>query len=319
MINIQENVELSKHTVFKIGGPARYFCEITSAKELAEVISWASQKKLRFFILGAGSNVLVSDKGFDGLVIKNKAANIKIDPLGNGVTKFVVRAEAGAQMARVVAESVKAGLMGFEWAIGIPGTIGGSVRGNAGCFGSEIRDVVESVEVLDSLNAQRSTLNAKQCQFGYRDSVFKHSPNLIILSASLALQAGDPKESQKLIGGYSKKRAESQDIGQKCAGCIFKNVEWSRKDLSKAELLTRFAELKQFSSSPGIPAGFLIDQLGLKETKIGEAEISRRHANYFINTGGATAEEVLMLAGLAQERVQNHYGIFLEKEIQVLI
>jgi len=323
MLDIRENVALANYTVFKIGGPARYFCETASAEELAEAVLWAQKKATPFFILGAGSNVLVSDKGFNGLVIKNKAAAIvtwkpRFQVLGNGVSKLKIQAEAGAQMARVVAESVKAGLAGFEWAIGIPGTIGGSVRGNAGCFGSEIKNVIESVDVLDSLNANRHTLNAEKCSFSYRHSVFKENPNLIILSATLKLQTGDSKKSQSLIAEYAKKRAESQDIGEKCAGCIFKNVEWSRKDLSKARLLTKFPELKQFSGKSSIPAGFLIDHLGLKGRKIGGAEISHRHANYFINIGGATSEDVLMLVGLAKERVQNHYGIYLEKEIHLL-
>ena len=182
----------------------------------------------------------------------------------------------------------------------------------------EIKNVIESVDVLDSLNANRHTLNAEKCSFSYRHSVFKENPNLIILSATLKLQTGDSKKSQSLIAEYAKKRAESQDIGEKCAGCIFKNVEWSRKDLSKARLLTKFPELKQFSGKSSIPAGFLIDHLGLKGRKIGGAEISHRHANYFINIGGATSEDVLMLVGLAKERVQNHYGIYLEKEIHLL-
>ncbi|OGZ31002.1 MAG: UDP-N-acetylenolpyruvoylglucosamine reductase [Candidatus Niyogibacteria bacterium RIFCSPLOWO2_01_FULL_45_48] len=315
MLNIQENIELASHTVFKIGGPAKYFCETASANELAEAVLWAKEKNVPFFVLGAGSNVLVSDKGFEGLVIKNKATGIK---LGHSVSKLVIEAEAGAQMARVVAESVKAGLSGFEWAIGIPGTIGGSVRGNAGCFGSEMKDVVESVDVFDAKNNANSKLPTANCDFGYRDSVFKHNPNLIILSATLKLANGDPKKSQSLVAGYAKKRAESQDIGQKCAGCIFKNVEWSRKDIDKTFMLEKFPELKQFSNQKSIPAGFLIDFLGLKNSKVGGAEISAKHANYFINTGGAVAEDVLTLAAMVKEKIQNHYGVYLEEEIQKL-
>ncbi|MBI2507255.1 MAG: UDP-N-acetylmuramate dehydrogenase [Candidatus Niyogibacteria bacterium] len=276
--------------------------------------------------MGAGSNVLVSDKGFDGLVIKNRANSISVD-FGSPQTKLYAEAglaapklyaEAGAQMARVVAESVKAGLAGFEWAIGIPGTIGGSVRGNAGCFGSEMKDVIESVEVFDSEASKSYQLKAKSCEFGYRHSIFKHNPDLIILSTTLKLRAGDSKKSQSIIAEYAKKRALSQDIGQKCAGCIFKNVEWSRKDIHKSDLCMRFSELRQFSDKPNIPAAFLIDQLGLKGKQIGGAKISGRHANYFINIGGATAEDVLTLITIAKEKVQNHYGVFLETEIQLL-
>ena len=323
MLNIQKNITLAGHTVFKIGGPAKYFCETASAGELAEAVLWARKKVTPFFILGAGSNVLVLDKGFDGLIIKNRANNISLTTPGvvSAESDFAspkLYAEAGAQMAKVVVESVKSGLAGFEWAIGIPGTIGGSVRGNAGCFGSEIKDVIEKVSIFNSQFSKREELTNQQRQFGYRDSIFKHNPDLIILSATLKLQTGDSKKSQSLIAEYAKKRAESQDVGQKCAGCIFKNVEWSRKDLSKAKLLTKFPELKQFSNQSSIPAGFLIDFLGLKNSKVGGAEISAKHANYFINTGGAVAEDVLTLAAMAKEKVQDHYGIFLEPEIQLI-
>ncbi|OGZ46048.1 MAG: UDP-N-acetylenolpyruvoylglucosamine reductase [Candidatus Ryanbacteria bacterium RIFCSPHIGHO2_01_FULL_48_27] len=327
MLDIREQVSLKDHTVFKIGGPAKYFCEAKTAEELKDALAWARGSALPFFVLGAGSNVLVSDNEFEGLVIKNKATNIKINPLGYPVAKWGVEAEAGlapqklyaeagAQMARVVAESVKAGLSGFEWAIGIPGTIGGSVRGNAGCFGSEMKDVIESVEVFDFLDAKRRTLEAGECNFGYRHSVFKEKPNLIVLSATLRFAKGDPKKSQGLIAEYSKKRLSSQDIGAKCAGCIFKNVEWSRKDVNKESLLQKYPELKPFSGQKSIPAGFLLDFLGLKGTKAGAVQISEKHANYFINLGGATAAEVIALINTAKEKIQNRYGISLEEEIQ---
>lgn len=313
MPEIKKDVPLKDHTVFKIGGAAKYFCEAKTAEELKKAVFWARETGEKFFVLGAGSNVLVSDKGFDGLVIKNKVASIK---LGHGVSKSMIEAEAGAQMARVVAESVKAGLAGFEWAIGIPGTIGGSVRGNAGCFGSETKDVIESVEVFDFLDAKRRTLEAGECNFGYRHSVFKEKPNLIVLSATLRFAKGDPKKSQGLIAEYSKKRLSSQDIGAKCAGCIFKNVEWSRKDVNKESLLQKYPELKPFSGQKSIPAGFLLDFLGLKGTKAGAVQISEKHANYFINLGGATAAEVIALINTAKEKIQNRYGISLEEEIQ---
>ena len=320
MPDIQENVSLAKHTVFKIGGPARYFCVATSAYDLTEAVSWAKKNSLPFFILGAGSNVLVSDKGFNGLVIKNRAD--KIESLGGETAKWRfhrLKAEAGAQMASVVAESIKAGLSGFEWAIGIPGTMGGSVRGNAGCFYSEMKDVVEKVSIFNPQFSKAEEFTNEQCRFGYRDSIFKHSPELIILSATLALKKGNPAESQKLIGEYSKKRLQAQDIGAKCAGCIFKNVEWSRKDIDKEKLISIFPELKQFSNQKSIPAGFLIDLLGLKGRRVGGAQISNKHANYFINIGEASAEDVMVLVALAKEKIQNHYGIFLEREIHLLV
>lgn len=125
--------------------------------------------------------------------------------------------------------------------------------------------------------------------------------------------------SHGLISEYAKKRADSQDIGAKCAGCIFKNIEWSRKDIDKEKIMQRFPELRQFSDKTSVPAGFLIDRLGFKGKKIGGAQISERHANYFINTGGASADDVLVLTAMVKEKIQNHYGIFLEREIHLLI
>ena len=266
---------------------------------------------MQLFILGIGSNVLISDKGFNGLVIKNRLQNIKI-------TNTDVHIEAGSTMARVVAETTKARLSGFEWAIGIPGTIGGSIRGNAGCFGFETKDVLESVDVFDINKNTKYKIQNRNCNFGYRDSIFKHSPNLIIFSALFKLKKGNLQESQEKISEYSKMRVASQDIGAQCAGCIFKNVLWSRRDLNKTDLIKRFPELKKFSNQKEIPAAFLIDHLGLKGIKISNAQISRRHANYFINLGNALAEDVIMLIGLAKERVQNYYGILLEEEIHYI-
>src|SRR3989344_5082612 len=315
MLDIREQVSLKDHTVFKIGAPAKYFCEAKTAEELKDALAWARGSALPFFVWGAGSNVLASDAGFEGLIIKNRADKIRLQTEA-GLAPPKLCAEAGAQMARVVAESVKAGLSGFEWAIGIPGTIGGSVRGNAGCFGSEMKDVIESVEVFDSEKAISQKLDARSCNFSYRHSVFKEKPNLIIISALLRLRKGDSRESQNMISEYSKKRAKSQDIGSKCAGCIFKNVEWSRKDVNKESLLQKYPELKAFSGQKSVPAGFLLDFLGLKGTKAGAVQISEKHANYFINLGGATAAEVIALINTAKEKIQNRYGISLEEEIQ---
>ena len=139
---------------------------------------------------------------------------------------------------------------------------------------------------------------------------------MVILAATLGLQAGDPQAGQQKIREYTLHRAATQDIGLQSAGCAFKNISWSRRDVDKKVLLQRFPELGDFHASPGIPAGFLIDRAGLKGRQIGRAKISERHGNFFINTGGASAEEVVMLAGLAKEHVRRHYGLLLEEEIQ---
>lgn len=320
-MEIRKNIPLAPHTIFKIGGKARFFVEVKNSDELIEALKFSRAKNVPFFVLGAGSNILVSDRGFGGLIIRIIGGELKVD----GCRLLV---GAGIMMASAVLASAKAGFSGFEWGIGIPGTIGGSIRGNAGCFGSEMAQVIERVRVLEvkTQNAKRKTttqnlklfeLNNKECQFGYRDSIFKKHSEWIILSAELKLKKGDPKKIQKKIVGYTRHRAETQDIGAKCAGCIFKNVSWESVQ-NKRALLGRLPALKQFESKQNIPAGFLIDRSGLKGKRLGGAYISPKHANYFINDGAAKAGDIFKLISLAQDTVKKKYGIELEEEIQYL-
>jgi len=287
MIDIKKNVPLAPYTYFKIGGPAAFFTEVKSNEELREALEWAHSLTLPFFILGAGSNVLISDKGFSGLVVKMDLQGI------TGAGGCLV-ASAGVAMARAVSESIKRGLGGFEWAIGVPGTMGGSVRGNAGCYGGEMKDVIQSVEVVEvgGAGVRTFTLDNTACGFGYRSSVFKYRPDWIITSVTLTLKKEDPARSQELVRGYAQKRATSQAIGAQCAGCIFKNPAGDRG------------------------AGALIDAVGLKGKTMGHAMISDKHANFIINTGGATTEDVVMLIALIKERVHTAFGVQLEEEIQ---
>ena len=287
MITVEEYVALAPHTYFKIGGPARFFTRVANGAEITEALGWAHDHGLRFFVLGSGSNLLVADKGFDGLVIKIDLQNISI-------SEERVTAGAGVAMARLASETIKHKLAGFEWAVGVPGGVGGSVRGNAGCYGSEIKDVIEKVMALEvgqgGVVITKTFTNA-ECLFGYRNSVFKQHTEWIIVSAVLALGAGDSAESQELVRQFSKQRAQTQDIGSQCAGCIFKNPE-------------------------GRSAGQLIDSLALKGLRIGNAAVSEKHGNFILNLGGATAEEVVMLVSIVKERVRQKYGIMLEEEIQ---
>lgn len=313
-VAVKENVPLAPYTIYKIGGPARFFVEVKNSSELEEAVRWAADKKAQIFILGAGSNILVSDKGFNGLVIKMNLRGVTLTESGKLV------AESGVSMARAVLESAKAGLTGFEWGIGIPGTIGGSVRGNAGCFGGEMAQVVESARVfrcqVSGVGCQVYELTNSECQFGYRDSIFKKHPDWIILSATLKLKKGDPKEIKERIAAITKERSEKQDIGTKSCGCIFKNASRTRKDINWERLFAEFPELEQFKNQPNIPASFLIDRAGLKGRRVGRVFISPKHANFFVNEGGASAEEVKELVEIAKDVVRQKYGIVLEEEIQ---
>ena len=176
MSDLRHNIILAPYTVYKIGGPARFFAEVRNEREMKEALDFAAKNYATVFILGAGSNILVSDKGFDGLVIHMIGGGLRIN--GSAVT-----VDDGIMMPRLAIETAKAGLSGLEWGAGVPGTVGGAVRGNAGCFGGEIKDVVRLVELFDTLNAKRLTLNVSECEFDYRESIFKKHPEWIILSA----------------------------------------------------------------------------------------------------------------------------------------
>lgn len=307
---IKESEPLSGRTVFKIGGPAKFFAEVRGRDDFLAALRAAGSLGLPWMVLGAGSNVLVSDRGFPGLVIRPVGGTIEIDG-------HLIRADAAVSMARVAAESLKAGLSGFEWAVGVPGTIGGSVRGNAGCFGSEMKDAIRAISVFNTVSGEVEEWAGEVAEFGYRDSIFKRRPGFAILSATLELRpSASRKESEELVRDYTLRRSKTQDIGSQSAGCIFKNIPWDRHDVDREKLLKRFPEMPPSGTVSGISVGFLIDQVGLRGYRIGGVKISERHGNFFINTGQAKAEEVVMLIGLAKERVHSFYGLLLEEEIQ---
>ncbi|MDP3784887.1 MAG: UDP-N-acetylmuramate dehydrogenase [bacterium] len=303
-MEIKENVSLKPFTVFQVGGPARFFIDAGSKEEIIRALEWTRDKKVPYFILGLGSNILVSDKGFPGLVIKISGGRISRD--GDLIT-----VEAGAKMAEVVNFSLQNDLVGFEWAIGIPGTVGGSVRGNAGCFGSEMKDAVQEVEGYDMNQGRFFSFDNGACEFSYRHSIFKERPELIVLEVLLKLRAGDPKQSRDLVRKYTQHRLHTQDIGRSSAGSVFKNVA--------PGVGARLPPgVKAAGSGPAdfIAIASLIETAGLKGFKIGGVMVSPKHANFIINTGDARAEDIVMLVGLIKERIHRKFGIQLEEEIQ---
>lgn len=287
MKNLQENVLLKDLTTFKIGGPARYFFDAKNKKALAEIIAWARGRGLAHFVLGGGSNILVSDKGFDGLVIKLCLDEYKTD--GN-----IMFAGAGIKLADLLQAAQKQGLSGLEWSSGIPDiTLGGALFNNAGAFGQKIADIVEQVEVLDSATLKTKILQFGECQFDYKQSIFKNNRNLIILSAVLSLENKDPAEVEQEIARILNYRKENHPMGLFSAGCIFKNP------------------LNQIASK-------LIEDAGLKGKRVGDAQVSEQHCNFIVNLGSATAHDVLKLINLIKTRVKERFNIILEEEIQIL-
>ncbi|MDD2731436.1 MAG: UDP-N-acetylmuramate dehydrogenase [Candidatus Portnoybacteria bacterium] len=306
-IKILENISLANYTTFRIGGPARYFAVAQNKDELAEAIRWAKEKNRPFFVLGGGSNFLVSDEGFGGLAIKMENTDIKIE---NDNEKCKIGCGAGTPFSRVIIETAKSGYSGAEWGFGIPGTIGGAICGNAGRLGQDISQIVESVKILDA-EFNEKELSNKECEFAYRESRFKKTGE-IILEAVLFFVKKEQAAINEVLN--QAKEVVKQSPPFPSAGCAFKNYKLKPDDI----LLEKHPELSGRARDGKIGVGFLIDQCGLKGKQIGGAKIWEGHANYIINAGGAKAADVLALIKLAKEAVKEKYGIGLEEEIRIL-
>lgn len=308
-MKIQENIDLKKLTTFKIGGYAKYFCVVKNTKELNEVLDFVKKNKIKFFILGGGSNLLFSDKGFNGLVIKIQNTNYKIK------NKKYLFAESGLMLNKLANFCCDNGLSGFEWAAGIPGTLGGAIYGNAQAFGSKISQSIKEVSAFDIKKNKIIKLNNKQCDFSLKNSIFKKNNNLIILSAVFILKKGDKERAKEKINEFLHHRRTKHPLNFPSAGSVFVNLE---QKIKNKKLLQKYPELVKMNKEGIILSGFLIEKCGLKGKKIGGAQISEKHANFIINVGGARALDVLKLIDLVKKRVQKKFNIKLETEIKVL-
>lgn len=306
-LNLKENEPLSKHTNFRIGGPARWFGEARSREEFDELVRFAAEKGVPWHVIGGGSNTLASDEGFPGVVIQMAIRGVTID----GTT---VVAEAGAMSAAVARQTADAGLQGMEWAISLPGTVGGAARGNAGCFGGEMKDVVRSVTVV--CNGEVVERPTADLHFGYRESAIKHSQD-VILSVTMELKPGDREALLKKLDDTLARRKASQPLYAGSAGCMFKNYDATEEDLQR--LAKEYDVLPpEMLASRRVSAGWLIDKLGLKGTRIGNAQISPEHGNFIMNLGNATASDVVQVVALVKTRARNQVGIQLQEEVQYL-
>jgi UDP-N-acetylmuramate dehydrogenase len=287
MITMQEQVVLAPYTTFKIGGPARYFVAVKTPEECAEAVAFAREKQLQWFVLGGGSDLLISDKGFNGVVIKSELNEITFDE-----SVATVTAGSGTRLSRIVTAAAQKGLSGLEFSIGVPASVGGAVWANLGARGRETKDVLVSVRVMDADGKQR-TMKPEECEFAYRESIFKHH-KMVILEATFQLQREEPTVIKQRVQELSQLRKDTQDVGSKCAGCVFRNPK-NQTDLAAAKL---------------------IDDLGLKGLTIGGAQVSPIHANFVINTGNATAEDVIILISLIKQKVRDTNGVQLMEEIE---
>ncbi len=305
-VQFKEHEPLGKHLNIRIGGPAKWFVEARNTQDLIDAVNMAQDFAVEYFILGGGSNALVADHGFPGLVIKaaNRAMRVEDDR---------VFAEAGVISSAAARASADAGLHGFEWAVSLPGTVGGAVRGNAGCFGGEMRDSVESVRVLR--RGTVVTLSNADLHFGYRHSLLKEPGNDdVVLDVVLKLEKGNRDDALAQIEKNLAGRKATQPLGASSAGCMFKNFEWT-DHAQIAQLQQAYDVPQEFIDRKRIPAGWIIEKLGLKGTAVGDAEVSMQHGNFLLNKGHATAEDILRLVTRVKKHVAAEVGVNLEEEV----
>ena len=278
------NEPMASHTTFRIGGPADYFVLPETVEELAGILKVCKEEEVPYFILGNGSNLLVGDKGFRGVVVQlyKNFDGITID----GTT---VTAKAGAMLVRVAKESGKAGLTGLEFASGIPGTIGGAMVMNAGAYGGEMKDVVTSVTILTK-EGEIKKLSGEEMNFRYRGSVVEDE-GYIVLEAVMELTEGNLEEIQARMAELTLQRKTKQPIEFPSAGSTFKRPE-------------------------GYFAGKLIQDAGLRGFQVGGAQVSEKHCGFVINAGGATAADVMQLMKEVSEKVNEQFGVILEPEVK---
>jgi len=304
---IQSNINLSKYSTFRIGGEAKFFVEIDNKEDLLKSFDWAFRNNQEVFFLGGGSNVLINDKGVNGLVLRLINSSIDFED-----EKVVCG--AGSNLIALSRVSASKSLTGLEWAIGIPGTIGGAVRGNAGAYDLSISDIVEEVVVFDVLDREFKTFKREDCCFSYRSSIFKENKNLLVWSIVLRLKKGNYSKIDEQINKNLISRNNSQPK-LPSAGSVFKNLKF--EDVLRDNIVVaEWAKKEGVVKNGMLASGWLLDKLGFKGKTMGGVKVSLEHANFIVNTGKGRAEEVVMLISYIKQQVRNRFKIQLFEEIQ---
>ena len=311
-LRVFENEPLSKHTYFKLGGPAKIFFEAKSVDDLKLALTSAFESKIPYVLLGGGANVLVSDKGFDGLVIKNRAAGVKLVGLkgtinknGRGVKNALVWVASGTPMNQLARFTIDQGLEGLEFLLSVPGTVGGGLKINAHFEvekGEFLGKRLVSAALFDPNSGEVKTVNHDYFEFSYDHSKIQKTGEIVLESIFRLDTSKDRAALWQRAMDNVKRRNEEQPIGIACSGCVFRNI--SHEDAM------RLATPNLTTST-----GYIIDSLGLKGTKIGDAQISTHHANFIVNTGEATAADVLKLINIVKQKAKETYGLDLNEEI----
>lgn len=286
---IKQNEPMKNHTSFKIGGPAEFYIKISTIEELQKILEFAKKENIKITIIGNGSNVLVSDKGIQGIVIRTNLKKVEIK--NKEQNKIEVIADDATPIGFLAQKLLKEEITGFEEIAGIPGTIGGAILMNAGAHGKEMKDIVTEITAID-YNGEIQKFTNEEAEFTYRNSKFSNG-DYIILQAKMLLEKGNAKEIKAKMDEYAQIRKEKQPLEYPSAGSTFKRGE-------------------------GFITAKLIDEAGLKGYSIGGAKVSEKHAGFIINTGDATAQDVLDLAKYVTDKVYEKFGKKIEFEIKVL-
>ena len=304
----KQNILLSRYSSYKIGGPAQFFYIAKNLEQLGDAVTKARNEGLPIFVLGGGTNLVFDDYGFNGLVLKPEL--VKLETQSPAIT-----AEAGILMSDLLEFAMANSLSGLEWAGGLPGTLGGAVRGNAGAFRGEIKDLVEEVNSLWIGDGKMRLIKRpnSECRFSYRNSIFKKNDGKeIIFSVVLNMKKGDKKAIREAIEEKIKYREERHPMEYPNIGSIFKNVDVSQ---ISGKLRPLFQHVIKTDPFPVIPTAYLIAQSGLKGVSVGGAMISPKHPNFIVNVLNAKAEDVKALARLAKDMVKSKFEIILEEEV----
>ena len=284
--NVKIDEDMKKHTTFKAGGKAAFLVTPDSEEKVKELIRFFKENEIANYIIGNGSNLLVRDEGFDGVILE----------IGSKLSEVVVNenkitAQAGALLSKTANQAYKSGLAGMEFASGIPGSVGGGVAMDAGAYGGELKDIVETVTMCDE-NGDEITLTVDEMDFSYRHSIVQDK-NYIVLSATFSLTQGEPEKILETMNDLNQRRRDKQPLEYPSAGSTFKRPE-------------------------GYFAGKLIQDAGLKGYSVGGACVSEKHSGFVINKGGATATDIITLIGDVQKIVKEKFGVELEPEVKIL-
>jgi len=314
LTSTQEHVVMRDYTTFKVGGVADFFIEVKTIDELIRAVKAAIRLEMPYFILGNGSNVLFSDYGFAGLVIKNSTSNIAVMK-----EKSQIIADSGVMIPKLIMEAISNDLAGLGFLYGIPGTVGGAVYGNAGAYGAAIGDYVKSLTILQIDPEDRIPKVIQQetswMEFAYRSSklkITKSKMKPVILTVRFQFSRNQKEELMRRLNKYQKERVEHQPIGLS-AGCVFKNpIPLELKNITGAGT----------KGMPELPkertAGFMLEKSGVKKLRIGNAEVSDKHANFIINHDSAKANEIRSLIEVMREKVREKFDVILEEEIEYI-